>query len=179
MDNTLTRHWTERNIDAFVQRTGADFMLQIQKVIDASGARQAQLASTLGVTPGRVSQVLNSPGNLTLRKVVQYARAIGRKVSIVVYDDGDEANLKGPIDGEIFVSCWNKEQKPTDFSALRELEGASANAELVISVVGNRYVPNYNTKRSATLPHAKQSLVLKGMSTADNRPSGQHQLGAL
>ena len=115
MASSLTIHWTERNADACVQRTASDFMLQVQKVIDANGAKQTDLASVLGVTPGRVSQVLNTPGNLTLKKVVQYARAIGRKVSIVLYDDGDPQNHNGPIDGQIFVTCWENAGRPTTY----------------------------------------------------------------
>jgi hypothetical protein len=78
----------------------------------------------LKVSEGRVSQVLNNPGNLTLRKIVEYVRALGRKVAIVEYDDGDHENLKGPVNSEIFATCWYTAGAPDDFFAL---ESAAAN----------------------------------------------------
>jgi len=72
------------------------------------------------VTDGRISQVLNNPGNLTLRKVVEYARALGMKVSIVAYEDGDPDNVSGPINSEIFNMCWKKAGCPNDFFGLAQ-----------------------------------------------------------
>jgi transcriptional regulator with XRE-family HTH domain len=113
----LRRHWTERSINDFLYRVGFDFVQQIEKLLDAAPANQASLARSLGVTEGRVSQVLNNPGNLTLRKVIQYARALRRKVAIVLYDDNDYENANGPINAEIFTRCWEQSGKPSDFFA--------------------------------------------------------------
>jgi transcriptional regulator with XRE-family HTH domain len=80
-----------------------------------NGRTRAELAATLGVSEGRVSQVFNNPGNLTLRNVIEYARALGQKVAIVAYDDGDRRNENGPINSEIFTTCWQRAGKPVDF----------------------------------------------------------------
>ncbi len=122
------KHWTERGADEFLYRIGNDFVQQIEKAMD--GASQATLAKRLGVTEGSVSQVLNNPGNLTLKKMIGYARALGRKVSVVCYDDGDLENQNGPINAEVFVTCWERAGRPADFFDLRE--SSTVNAEFFI-----------------------------------------------
>ncbi|MCX6630683.1 MAG: helix-turn-helix transcriptional regulator [Candidatus Solibacter sp.] len=114
----LTKHWTERSIEDFLYRVGFDFVQQIEELMKPSGTSQTELAKKLGVTEGRVSQVLNNPGNLTLRKVIEYARALQKKVAIVVYDDGDPDNANGPVNAEVFARCWDRSGKPSDFFAL-------------------------------------------------------------
>jgi len=55
-----------------------------------------------------VSQVLNSPGSLSLRNAVLYARAVGAKIALVAYMD--EAG-NAPVPAEIFSKCWEKLHK--------------------------------------------------------------------
>lgn len=114
----LKKHWTENGADDYLFRISADFMRFIEDAMDTEEINQAILADRLGVSEGRVSQVVNNPGNLTLRNVVQYARAVNRKVSLVGYDDGDRDNRNGPVQPEIFADCWERLGKPTDFFAL-------------------------------------------------------------
>src|SRR5690242_6300361 len=111
-------HWTEKSTDDFLYRIAADFVRQIEGTMEATGVNQAELAKRLKVTEGRVSQVLNNPGNLTLKKVVEYVRVLGRKVAIVEYDDHDSKNLNGPVNSEIFARCWYHAGRPGDFFAL-------------------------------------------------------------
>jgi antitoxin component HigA of HigAB toxin-antitoxin module len=115
---TERHHWTEKSTDDFLYRIGADFVRQIETAMESVGVNQADLARRLKVSEGRVSQVLNNPGNLTLRKVVEYVRALGRKVAIVEYNDGDQQNINGPVNSEIFARCWYEAGKPNDFFAL-------------------------------------------------------------
>ena len=116
----LAPHWTERSLEDFMFRIGSDFARELQRDMERLEISQAALASKLGVSEGRVSQVLNNPGNLTLKKIVEYARALGRKVSIVAYDDGDPENRDGPVDAEVFATCWANAGKPKDHFALQE-----------------------------------------------------------
>ncbi|HXZ13839.1 MAG TPA: helix-turn-helix transcriptional regulator [Candidatus Sulfotelmatobacter sp.] len=118
---TMNGHWTSRSTEDFVYRISSDFVLQIEKKMEADTVTQAALADELGVTDGRVSQVLRNPGNLTLKKVVEYARALGMKAAIVAYEDGDTENLNGPINSEIFSLCWKKVGSPKDFFAVNSL----------------------------------------------------------
>jgi len=77
------------------------------------------LAQRLNVTEGRVSQVLNNPGNLTLKNIVKYARAVKLEVSVVAYRAGD---LNGPVASEIFATCWHNAGSPHDWFELTDEE---------------------------------------------------------
>jgi transcriptional regulator with XRE-family HTH domain len=114
-------HWTEESVDDFVHRLSFDFITQLAKRLDASPSTRAQLAERLGVSKGRISQILNNPGNLTLKRAVAYARALGLKVSVVAYDDQDPDNRKGPISSEIFSLCWQKAGRPADFQTVENI----------------------------------------------------------
>jgi hypothetical protein len=114
----LNTHWTSASTDDFLYRVAADFAQQIEDAMKESEASQAALAKALGVSEGRVSQVLNNPGNLTLRNAIEYARALKRKAAIVVYDDRDPKNRNGPINSKIFTSCWEMRGRPSDFFEL-------------------------------------------------------------
>lgn len=107
-------HWTNESTETFAFRVSADFVGQLEKVMDSEGITQADLASTLKVSESRVSQILNNPGNLTLKKMIEYARALHHKVSIVAYDDGDHRNLNGPIHSEVFACCWENAGRPAN-----------------------------------------------------------------
>jgi len=113
------KHWTERSTADFLYRLGADFIRQLETAMEQSGDNQAAFAEKLGVSKGRVSQIINNPGNLTLRAMIDYARALDRKVAVVMYSDGDAPNLQGPINSEIFVTCWQRAGRPTNYFQLR------------------------------------------------------------
>src|SRR5205085_8781295 len=112
----LSKHWTEKSTDDFLYRIAADFTSQIEKLLGEES--KTSLAKKLGVTVGRISQVLNNPGNLRLKTMIEYARALGLKLSIIAYNDGDPENANGPIDAEIFEQCWIRAGRPIDFYAL-------------------------------------------------------------
>lgn len=124
----LNRHWTEESTTDYLYKIGADYVRQIgQKIGDGEGTKK-QLAHRLGVSKGRVSQVLNHPGNITLRTIVEYARVLGLKVAVVAYDDGDPRNYDGPLNSEIFASCWAMLGKPKDFFDLKDIRTSADNS---------------------------------------------------
>ena len=116
----VERHWTERSTDDFVHRLSSDFIVQLEKRIEAEQVAQKELASRLGLSDSAVSQTLNTPGNLELRTMVQYARVLGMKVAVIAYDDADPDNTKGPIISEVFTECWQRLGKPQDFFDLQD-----------------------------------------------------------
>ncbi len=132
---TINGHWTGRSAEDFAYRIASDFALQIEKKMDAEGIKQSALANRLSVTDGSVSQVLRNPGNLTLKKMVKYARSLGMKVSVVAYEDSDPENRNGPINSEIFNKCWIKAGRPADFFSLQH-----ATASVITSTQPIRYV---------------------------------------
>lgn len=119
----MTVHWTGRSVEDYRFRIAADFIAQLEKKMESPPISQDELAKKLGLTKGRVSQLINHPGNLTLSKIIKYASALGLKVSIVAYEDDDPENKKGPIDSEIFQICWEKSGKPCDFWAFQDFNG--------------------------------------------------------
>jgi predicted XRE-type DNA-binding protein len=81
---------------------------QIQSLFEKSGMSQAELAEKLGVTEGRISQILNADRSMTLKQMVRVARVMGLKASVVIYDDGDHEGKHGPLHPSIFEACWVK-----------------------------------------------------------------------
>jgi transcriptional regulator with XRE-family HTH domain len=108
-------HWTARSIKDYLFRIASDFIAQLESKMDSLPISQDELAKKLGVTKGRVSQLINHPGNISLATMIEYAKAVGMKVSVVAYEDNDPKNTKGPIDSEIFRICWEQLGKPRDF----------------------------------------------------------------
>jgi hypothetical protein len=117
----VNRHWTDRRAADYLYKIGSDYVRQIERRIGDEEGTRSQLAVRLGVSKGRVSQLLNHPGNITLRNIVDYARALGLKIAVVAYDDGDPDNFDGPINSEIFTSCWELMGKPKDFFDLKDV----------------------------------------------------------
>ncbi|MCX5807164.1 MAG: XRE family transcriptional regulator [Proteobacteria bacterium] len=116
----MKTHWTERSIEDYVFRIGADLIAQLEEKMEVLKISQNELAERLNITKGRVSQVFNHPGNITLGNIIRYTRSLGMKASIVAYEDGDPENKKGPINSDIFRICWEKYGKPRDFWAIQQ-----------------------------------------------------------
>ena len=108
--DAINRHWTERSIADFVYRISADFVLQLEKKLDLAGISHRAFAGMAHVSEGRVSQVLNNPGNLTLTSTVQWARALNMKVAIVAYEDGISVKQEWPGKfgdlSRLLEACW-------------------------------------------------------------------------
>lgn len=114
-------HWTESSVEAFIQKVTFDFITQLEKKMESEpDFNQSVLAQKLNVSEGAVSQILNSPKNLTLKTMVRYARALGMKLAVVAYDDGDEDNSRGPVNSDIFRLSWEHAGKPRTFRMFQE-----------------------------------------------------------
>ncbi len=89
-------------------------MAQLETKMEEAGVSRSELALRLNKSSGRVSQVFNDPGNLSLRVIVEYAHALGMKAGLIAYDDGDPENANGPISPDVFVQCWRRANCPSD-----------------------------------------------------------------
>jgi len=118
----MRMHWTERSIKDYLFRIAADFIAQLENKMESENISQDELAKRLKITKGRVSQVLNHPGNMSLSIFAKYARTLGMKISIIAYEDSDPEHKKGPINSEIFKICWEQCEKPHDFWAFQEIK---------------------------------------------------------
>ena len=114
------QHWTQ-NLGDFSYWVLSDFTAQIEVRMEDKGVSHSTLAEMVNVSPSRVSQVLNDPGNLTVGNVVKYTRALGMKVALVAYDDSDPDNNKGPINADVFTECWKRMGRPQDFFDLGDM----------------------------------------------------------
>jgi predicted XRE-type DNA-binding protein len=114
-------HYTSLNSSAYIDRITFDFVAQLEERLATVGMSQCELAKTLEVSESAVSQVLNrSRTNFSLKTMVQYAHALGMKVAIVAYDDGDPSNNNGPVGSDIFSRSWNALGKPRDSWAIAD-----------------------------------------------------------
>jgi hypothetical protein len=138
------KHWTNASVDDFAHKVASDFVYQIEQSL--GDTKQSEFAAKLGVSPASVSQVLNKPGNIGLRKMVEYALRLGKKLAVVIYDDGDSLNERGPINSQVFAECWKRDGEPHDFFELDA--GASTQTTYVLTPVS--HVMNLAIK-----PHGK------------------------
>lgn len=125
------RHWTARSGRDFQYSVLSDFLGQLEDEVARRGWNDAELARRWRRTPGRVSQVLNNPGNLTLRSMIELSRVLGMKLAIVAYDDADSKNERGPIPADVFVRAWEMAGKPTHMWQLEEQTGKKSDAATV------------------------------------------------
>ena len=116
----MEKHWTEESSRKFSYRITADFFDEIQEKLEELGLSQMDLAVRMGVSESQVSEIFDNPLNLTIDLIIRSARAVGLKVAIMAYNDGDSENVQGPIYPEVFLQCWKRYSKPKDFDELKE-----------------------------------------------------------
>lgn len=121
MEIISNKHWTDASLKDFSYWILSDFTSQIETRLDETGISNSVFANMIHVSPSRVSQVLNDPGNLTIGNVVKYARGLGMKVALVVYSDADPDNTKGPIHADVFTQCWKRMGCPQEVFDLQSI----------------------------------------------------------
>lgn len=109
---SANKHWTAQSAQDLQFRVAFDFVAQLQESMELVGVKQRDLAQQLSVSEGRVSQLMNNPGNMTLRSMIGWAQVMGQKVAVVLYDDGDKDNALGPVYSGVFRHCWERQGKP-------------------------------------------------------------------
>jgi len=114
------KHWTSDSVESYLFSLGFNFCEDILTRLHERKKSQKWLAHKLGVSEGRVSQILNNPGNMTLSSMIRWAKAVGMKVTVFAYDDGDSKNKKGPIISCVFHKCWEVTGKPEDMFRFEE-----------------------------------------------------------
>jgi hypothetical protein len=130
-------HYTSTNQEALVERVTSDFIGQIAQRLEVSDTPQIELAKKLGKSESEVSQVLNlNRINLTLKTMVGYARALGMKVAVIAYDDGDPTNENGPVGSEIFTLSWEKSGKQRDIWSLNQVSYSTSTTERLYWIHG-------------------------------------------
>ncbi|MGD9562556.1 MAG: helix-turn-helix domain-containing protein [Pyrinomonadaceae bacterium] len=117
----MNTHWTAESLEKFQYSVTSSFLMQLERKMESEGISQKQLAQRLGLSSGRVSQILNGVmDNFGIDSIIRYAKALGMSVSIVAYPDPDPGQTRGPVDSEIFAICWERQGQPLDFFDLEE-----------------------------------------------------------
>jgi DNA-binding phage protein len=106
------KHWTDEKEEYLQERIAQDFLAQIEDRLSEKKWGHVDLAKALGITEGRISQVFNDPGNLTLKTMVRMAKAVGLMVSVVAYNMKGKEREAGPVVSWMFESCWEKLGEP-------------------------------------------------------------------
>jgi transcriptional regulator with XRE-family HTH domain len=161
----MNQHWTERDTRNFLSRLTFNFVAQLDSKMKSSSMTQAELATKLGVTEGRVSQVLNNESNPTLETIVKYARAMGLKASIVAYEDDDPENYKGLVNAEVFLTCWERQGKPMNFFDLNKKTETSeaVEKEPPIRYVSTNSSPPLLIFGAGSVPNQMEPITMEKM----------------
>ena len=131
-------HWTNRSPEDFLYSIASDFIEQIEGKMEALGMRQNQLADAARVSKGYVSRVFKNPGNLSLETIVKFARSVGMKASILAYEDmNDPDNTRGPINADIFRTCWQLAGTPSDMWSLPSMNKAIITSNIAVPPVAS------------------------------------------
>ena len=71
-----------------------NFVDEVTWFMSENKVSRAQLAEAMGVSPGRVSQILSGDENLTLRTLSSVAAALGAEIEVALHAiDGDAEQL--------------------------------------------------------------------------------------
>lgn len=115
-----TSHWTAGNPLRLVRSISSDFIAQLETRMEHfDGFNHAELAKRLDVTLGRVSQMMNSPGNFTLKNGVVYANGCDMNLAMVAYPK-EAVKTSAPISGDVFRACWEVAGCPTNMFEVAE-----------------------------------------------------------
>ena len=132
-------HWTADNPLRMVRWVASDFIAQVETRIEQiPGFTYAHLADRLKVSLGRVSQMMNSPGNFTLKNGVLYAGAVGMHAVVVTYPAG--CNNGSPISGDVFRTCWEIAGCPTNMFEIHEATVGFASTSGGMAAIGHAWV---------------------------------------
>lgn len=95
------KHWTSKSIEDYIFRIKADAITQIEDITSTN---------------------IEYPEKYSLEDIIKLTIQNKLKISLVVYDDNDSENKRGPIISDIFRICWEKCGKPKDFWKLNKKE---------------------------------------------------------
>lgn len=87
----MTSRVTERELRKSAARLAVDAVALMNRAHEDSGFEQKDLAEMLGVSPGRISQILNGDGNVRLATLARMLRASGFKVELTPHPVAEPA----------------------------------------------------------------------------------------
>ncbi|MHA7209681.1 helix-turn-helix domain-containing protein [Arthrobacter sp. MDT1-65] len=152
----------EMPLDAAAAKAAVDSVALINKVVDDSGLLQSALAKALGVTEGRVSQVLNGDGNVRIATLARFLKAAGYELDLKAkhVDDVDDSKSEWPtFVARKIVTCFSGDQLYT--SDVVEFSDTHPDARLHEEYT---YVGNLQSGEAEDLPRpVKREPSMVGM----------------
>lgn len=112
----MSRLPTAKELRDYKYKVAADFVFQLEDVLDKHGITHADLAERLWMTEKRVSYLLDNPVYLTLSMMIRMARVVDLHLSILSYPHDN----KNPINPTIFLSTWKAAGEPRTMSGASE-----------------------------------------------------------
>lgn len=106
------KHWTSRDNDSFKFAVLADFIDQVKDKLEKDGISIATFFKKLH-DPHYIALNFDNPDGLSVLNMADIIQALNLKMTILVYDDGDTENKTGPVNSEMFKTCWDLQGKPT------------------------------------------------------------------
>jgi hypothetical protein len=134
-------HWTADSPLRMVRAISSDFIAQLETVMEHSGWSHVELAKRLGVTMGRVSQMMNSPGNFTLKNSVLYGAAVRMNVAVVAYPMECTTT---PIGGDVFRACWEIAGRPKNMFDIQENTVGFVSKDGGVAAIGHAWAAPVN-----------------------------------
>ncbi len=133
MSNNQQIQWPN-DLKSFRYQITFDFVTSLSHRMKLKNITQKKLAQKLGVTEGRISQVINNPGNFTLQSMVEWAHAVEMKPSVILYDDKDPNYQKPPVYADAFVQLWDIHGKPHNFGDIQAIRDLCSQCERRINL---------------------------------------------
>ena len=101
----------DKNADC-LYKLSHQFTSQIKIAMDQGGLKYKDIAERMGLTPGRVSQIMHDPGNITLSTMIKLGNAVGLKTSVLLYDYNYDNLDDDHIIPSVFRACWRRLGSP-------------------------------------------------------------------
>lgn len=89
-----------------------DFMANVEATLERRGWTLNYLAQQMEVQEKYLKQFTRNPAILPFNMAVKMARALNLKITLFMYDDEDINNKQGPIPSDLFVQCWEAQNRP-------------------------------------------------------------------
>jgi len=123
LDDSSRQQATEERIDDELSRLITQLTNEITWQLSERGLTRADLATRLGVSPGRVSQILSGGENLTLRTLASLAAALDSRFELELTPQALSADNGNA--GRVEVGVAGRKYRPSRRARLESASGAS------------------------------------------------------
>jgi len=121
------KHWTAESDENFWFAVVLDCLFQLENRMAELGMNYAEFSERVGLSEDEIERLFNEDSDeIPMTTLVKWAKALGMKLTLVAYDDGDvkvgsEDNARcGPVNPEIFAHCWKIMGKPRNVWDIRK-----------------------------------------------------------